>query len=133
MNRSVRLVVVASALVVTTACSIAPTPEPFPTSVDTQVPTSQAGGCRDVGLTDAKLAGDANDPRVTWLDTPNGRQEIVWPPGYVARFFRFDGPFAIISPAGLVVFREGDQISGGCVAGPNSDPALILRIDPLFQ
>ena len=132
MNRSILLVVAASALVAT-ACSIAPTPEPLPTSVDIQLPASQAGGCRDIGLNDAKLAGDANDPRATWLDTPNGRQEIVWPPGNVARFFRFDGPFEVIDANGRVVFVEGDQVTGGCVAGPNDDPSSNLRIDPAFQ
>ena len=129
------LLVALLATMLVTACSLnsPPTPEPIPTSIDVPVPTVKGGGCRGIGLTDAILAGDQGDPRVTWLETPDGRLEIVWPDGYVARFYRFDNPFAIVDPNGIVVFREGDSISGGCTAGPNDDPSSILRIDPVFQ
>lgn len=128
--------VLVGALVVATlyaACSPTPTPEPFPTSIVVTVPSVKvAGACRGVGTSGAILAGDQGDPRYPWLDTPSGRQEIVWPPGYRARFYGFDGPFDVLDANGRVVYREGDAISGGCVAGPNDDPSLILRIDPAF-
>ncbi len=115
------------------ACSSSPTPEPLPTSFVVAVPTIPgAGGCRGVGLTGASLAGDQNDSHVTWLDTSVGRHEIVWPPGFTARFYRFDSPFEILDANGLVVYRRGDSIIGGCVAGPNNDPASILLIDPAY-
>ena len=124
-------VLIGAALLV--ACSSSPTPEPVPTSFVVVVPTIPgAGGCRGVGLTGASLAGDKNDPHVTWLDTPVGRHEIVWPPGYTARFYRLDSPFEILDANGRVVYRRGDWISGGCVAGPSNDPASILLIDPAY-
>ena len=52
------------------------------------------------------------DPRVTWLVTRGGdRLEVVWPPGYTARF---TGGLEVVDSTGIVVFREGDAISGGC-------------------
>lgn len=124
-------VLIGAALLV--ACSSSPTPEPLPTSFVVAVPTvPRAGGCRGIGLSGASLAGDQNDPRVTWLDTSVGRSEIVWPPGFTARFYRFDSPFEILDANGLVVYRRGDTISGGCVAGSNNDPASVLLIDPAY-
>lgn len=131
LSRSLLLIALVGAALAGAACSTGPTPAPFPTSFVVAVPTvPSGGGCRDVGLTGASLAGDQSDPRVTWLDTPDGRREIVWPPGYTARFFRFNTPFEILDANGRVVYRRGDSISGGCVAGPSSDPASVLRIDP---
>jgi hypothetical protein len=133
-SSDIRFVVIWAAAMAATACSPTPTPEPIPTSIDVTLPSVKAaGGCRGVGTSGAILAGDEGDPRYTWLDTPGGRQEIVWPPGYSARFYRFDGPFDVLDATGRVVYREGDAISGGCVAGPNEDPASILRMDPAFQ
>ena len=75
--------------------------------------SSDGGGCRGVGVT-AVLAGDATDPRVAWLVGPaGGRQDIIWPPGFTARF----APrLEILDGAGAVVLRAGDKIEGGCVA-----------------
>ena len=131
MRRSVLIaVVLAGAALGGAACSASPTPEPLPTSFVVRVPTVPAGGaCRGVNLSGATLAGDANDPRATWLDTPGGRLDLVWPTGYMARFYRFASPFEILDANGRVVHRQGDSISGGCVAGPANDAASILLID----
>ena len=115
------------------ACSASPTPEPLPTSFVVAVPTVPGvGGCRGIGLTGASLAGNPSDPRVTWLNTSGVRREIVWPPGYTARFYRFSSPFEVVDASGRVVYRQGDLIRGGCVAGPDNDPASILLIDPAY-
>jgi len=59
--------------------------------------------CLWVGL-DATLRGDPDDPDVAWLAYPGGRVEVVWPPGYRARF----APrLEILDPRGRVVLREG--------------------------
>lgn len=103
-----------------TACSVTPSPT-LPTL------TSYNGGCRGVGL-DGTLAGSPTDPRVTWLAmSGGGRHEIIWPPGFTARF---DPDLAVLDASGKVVYRAGDKIDGGCVASPNDDPASLLLIVP---
>jgi hypothetical protein len=71
--------------------------------------------CAGVGL-DAVLHGSPNDPYVAWLENRvvAGRDEIVWPAGYRARF---SPNLDILDESGIVVLREGDAISGSCVTG----------------
>jgi hypothetical protein len=85
---------------------------------------SDNGGCRDVGL-DATLTGDPSDPRLAWLVAEQGQRiEIVWPPGYTARF----APrVEVLDAKGLVVFRDGDSVRGGCVTGPDAQGPLLIR------
>ena len=83
--------------------------------------------CRGVGL-DATLVGDPRDPRLVWLDTASGvRKELVWPPGYQARF---DPTLEVLDPRGSIVFRAGDHVDEGCTMGPAHDPTLFLLITP---
>jgi len=77
--------------------------------------------CLWVGL-DATLRGDPDDPDVAWLAYPGGRVEVVWPPGYRARF----APrLEILDPRGRVVLREGQRISQACAT---VDPDQVLLI-----
>jgi hypothetical protein len=90
------------------------------------VPTlaSWNGACAGVGLLKAALTGDPADPRVAWLQTPNGRQDVVFPPGFSARFTPL---LQILDATGKVVARDGDVIDGGCVTGADAGgPLLIL-------
>lgn len=114
------------------ACSANPTPEPLPTSWTMALPTIErvTDSCGGVGLIDATLAGDPSDPRLAWLQTPGGRLEIVWPPGYTARFDRFVSNLEVLDPTGRVVYGLGDPIDGGCTAGPPNDPGSVLLILP---
>lgn len=106
------------------ACSASPTPS----SPALPTLTSDNGGCRDIGLSGATLAGNPADPRVAWLEFGGGgRQEIVWPPGFTARF---TPQLEILDASGSTVFRAGDSISGGCTAGPADDPGQLLMIRP---
>jgi len=118
--RGLAVVAILSALV---ACSVSPTPSPvaLPTLV------SDNGGCRGVGLVDSTLAGSPTDPRVTWLVSGGVRSEIVWPPGFTARFTPH---LEVRDASGSTVFRAGDKISGGCVAGTPEHPASLLLIRP---
>jgi hypothetical protein len=85
------------------------------------------GACRGIGL-DATLAGDPADPRVAWLVGSGGeRQELIWPPGFSARFAP---DLQVLDASGAIVFRAGDRIQGGCTAGPAGDPGSILVIRP---
>ena len=75
---------------------------------------------RGVGL-DATLHGSASDPHVAWaVDARSGeRFELVWPPGYRARF---TPGLVILDASGTEVARDGDHITGGCnsVADPTA-------------
>ncbi len=113
-----RLVVALAVLLA--ACAAQPSPS-LPTLV------SYNGACRGIGLHDTILAGSATDPRVAWLVGPGGRREIIWPPGFRARF---SPDLEVLDASGTVVFRAGDQIDGGCTAGPNDHPASLLLIVP---
>jgi hypothetical protein len=72
-----------------------------------------------VGL-DAFLHGDATDPHVAWLVSssyvlPSAdraiRMEVVWPPGYRAKFVP---KLEVLNNMDQVVLREGDHITGAC-------------------
>jgi hypothetical protein len=75
----------------------------------------------------ATLAGDPNDPRVAWLEGFGNRGEVVWPPGYKARF---TPNLEVLDAAGNVVHREGDEMPGGCAVGPPDDPPSLVLIIP---
>jgi hypothetical protein len=83
------------------------------------------GGCRGVGL-DARIAGDPSDPRLVWLldNQGGGREEVVWPTGYSARF---TPQVEVLDEHGMVAFRQGDVVSGGCVTGPDAQGPLMIR------
>jgi hypothetical protein len=88
------------------------------------------GACAGIGLDDARLAGDPNDPRIVWLsfNAAPGRHELVFRPGFSARFAP---DLEVLNAAGIVVAKLGDPIGEACVtgsAGPN-DPWLILWPD----
>lgn len=56
-----------------------------------------------------------------------GRRDIIWPPGFTARF---DPDLRVLDASGTVVLSKGDQITGGCVAGPPDNPGSLLVIRP---
>jgi hypothetical protein len=102
------------------------------TPINLQLPVAQfPNNCRGIGLEGATLVGSISDPRVTWLRSSNGsRIDLVWPPGYSARF----APrLEVLNESGLVVFREGDQVEGGCAKGSQEDPSSIVLLDPPFR
>jgi len=102
------------------------TPSPVPTPAVVLPTVHELGhACAGVNL-DAALAGDPTDPRVAWLkpDGAPNRIEIVFPPGFSARF---SPHLEILDAVGVVVAREGDHIDGGCVISPSeADPLLVL-------
>jgi hypothetical protein len=103
-----------------------------PTSSTVPLPAGQAEPfvCRGVGGGEVLLRGSSSDPRLTWetaLDG-TGRQEIVWPPGYRARFVP---DLEVLDPNGHVIARDGDRIpGGGCAAGRSGDPTGIVQVIP---
>jgi hypothetical protein len=115
---------------ISAACGPAPPPTTAATSIPTVFvlpPAPFPNACRGIGI-DAVLVGGATDPRIAWLATARqGNKELVWPPGYVARF----GPdLEIIDGTGRVVFRQGDKVTGGCVKGPPDALGSVLLIRP---
>ena len=111
-----RLLLVGAIALLLAACGATPTP-----SLPTVAELPQA--CAGIG-NDGMLAGSPTDPRVTWLAGPQGeRGEIVWPPGFTARF---DPDLAVLDASGNVVYRAGDRPGGGCRIGSSDSPLLIL-------
>jgi hypothetical protein len=123
MARIAALSVLTMALVA--ACGLtqlSPSTVPLPTV------RFQSNKCFGIGGGFVILRGDPNDARLTWetgLDG-SGRQDIVWPPGYRARF----APgLEVLDPSGRVVARDGDRVpAGGCVAGPPDDPTKVVLV-----
>ena len=106
--------------------SLAPGEVALPTEVPQVLPSGVLEACAGVGL-DAVLHGDPYDPRVAWLINNLGtRIDVIWPVGYRARFAP---TLEVLDAAGLVVLREGDPVTGGCVTG---DP-LLLQLEPPFK
>jgi hypothetical protein len=62
---------------------------------------------------DAVLHGSPGDPPSTWITyVVNGRrEEVIWPPGYSARFHP---TLLVFDEAGILVAREGTHVLGGC-------------------
>lgn len=98
------------------ACNSAPSAAPTNAAGNLLLPTiGMPQACAGVG-TEAILAGDPSDPRVAWLVSSGTRVDVVFPPGFTARF----GPtLEVLNASGAVVAHAGDRIDGYCVtAGP---------------
>jgi hypothetical protein len=52
-----------------------------------------------------------------------GRRDVIWPPGYVARFTPM---LEVLDETGRVIFRDGDAVSGGCTTGPDAQGPLLI-------
>jgi hypothetical protein len=102
-----------------------PTPSPTRAALVYALPVGEAGGaCAGVGLDKATLTGDPSDPKVVWLATPSGRRDVLFPPGFTARF---TPRLEVLNGNGDVVAREGTVVTGGCVTGTGAQgPLLIL-------
>lgn len=113
-----------------------------PTDVPTEGPTESPNvisrplpaadfpnACRGMGVSDAMLAGDPLDPRVTWLKFGSGREvRLVWPPGWEAHF---GANMEVVNNEGKVIFSGGDPIDGVCLKGRREAPDLVLMVWPL--
>lgn len=116
------------------------TPAPaIPTSITNSLPTPAPNslaneGCSVVELEGAQLAGGFDDAGVrllVWLNSPGGRIELVWPPGFGIRTYRFGiRNFDIVAVDGAVVYTEGDMIDRACLAGPREDPRAVVLLPP---
>lgn len=91
---------------------------------------SDDGWCREIGY-NGTLHGDPDDPRVAWGETETHvnsvvhRRELVWPPGYTARF---TPQVEILDASRHVRYVAGDLIAGGCVTGPGiSGPLYVIE------
>jgi hypothetical protein len=107
-----------------------PAASPVPSATVVALPTlpSVPRVCLGVGGGGgARLTGNPTDPRVTWIEGFGNRGEIVWPPGYTARFAP---ALEVLDASGKVVYREGDEVQGGCAVGPPDDPPSLLLILP---
>jgi hypothetical protein len=95
------------------ACAAPPSPA---VSASATIRTEDVSGmaCGGVGLVDTRLRGDANDPAVAWLQGQNGPTSVAFPKGFTARF---TPRLEILDESGVVRFRDGDVIDGGCVWG----------------
>jgi hypothetical protein len=89
---------------------------------------SEGGLCRGVGY-GGVLRGDPVDPRLAWGETEARtnqlilRKELVWPPGYTARF---TPQIEILDSSRQVRYVAGDRIEGGCVTGLDAGGPLYV-------
>lgn len=96
---------------------------PLPTVATTD------GWCKEVGY-DGVLRGDPADPRVAWgeKETPVThvvmRKELVWPPGYTARF---TPQLEVLDASQHVRLVAGDVIEGGCTSGNGQELYVIEK------
>jgi hypothetical protein len=81
------------------------------------------GSCLGVAIVDATLTGKPSDPRVAWLTSPTGRHDVVFPPGFQARF---TPKLEVLNAGGDVVARDGTTVSGGCITGPEPNAPLLI-------
>ena len=85
------------------------------------------GWCREIGY-DGVLRGDPDDPRVAWGEHQTRvnhvvlRKELVWPPGYTARF---TPELEILDASHQIRFVAGDLIEGGCLGGSGHELYVI--------
>jgi hypothetical protein len=104
--------------------------QPTPSTVPLPAGQTEPYVCDGVGGGSVILRGSPTDPRLAWetaLDG-TGRQDIVWPPGYRARFVP---ALEVIGPTGRVVAHGGDRVpAGGCAAGGPGDPTRIVQVLP---
>jgi hypothetical protein len=83
--------------------------------------------CREIGY-EGVLRGDPADPRVAWGEKQTRvnhlvlRKELVWPPGYTARF---TPELEILDASRRVRLVAGDVIEGGCVGGSGGELYVI--------
>ena len=102
------------ALLIASGCGV---PQPLPT---VEVFT---GVCRGVGF-DGHITGDPSDPRLAWLvGNRGGRRDVIWPPGYTARF---SPKLEVFDEKGDIAFQDGDAVSGGCTTGPDAEGPLLI-------
>jgi hypothetical protein len=88
---------------------------------------ASAGGGDPGGITvTGTLGGDAElEGGCAWLDTPDGRFEVMYPDGYEVSFepLRLEGPDGVVA-------EEGDRVT---VRGQeSSDAASICQVGTLF-
>jgi hypothetical protein len=115
------------AMVLVAGCGIG---QPAPSAVPLPAGQAEPYACGGIGGGFVILRGSPTDPRLTWetaLDG-SGRQDIVWPPGYRARFVP---GLEVLDPTGRVIAHDGDRVqAGGCVAGGPDDPTKIVQVRP---
>jgi hypothetical protein len=98
-----------AAVAIVAGCGLAPSQ---PTA---ELPTLAGynGSCRDISVN-----GHATgDPAL------GVRRDIVWPPGYTARF---TPELEIVDEKGVIAFRDGDSVRGGWVTGPDAQGPLLI-------
>jgi hypothetical protein len=84
--------------------------------------------CAGVGLI-AVLRGNPSDPHLAWIEQfprGGGRQEVIWPAGFSARFTPL---LEILDETGLPLIHEGDFVGGAC---GSPQPGTVLLVPPLL-
>lgn len=80
--------------------------------------------CAGGGWPGATIHGSPDDPLVVWVSRGGEKLRLAWPyGGYVARF---TPSLEVLGPSGNVVFREGDEVAGGCETADRG----IWQVDP---
>lgn len=71
--------------------------------------------CAGTGWIGATIHGSPDDPDVVWVERAGEHLRLAWPSGgYTARFVP---SLEILDPDRTVIFREGEEVAGGCQTG----------------
>jgi hypothetical protein len=116
----VRITIVAALLSVLAACGPAPADEA--TAASTPVDGPSASARTLTGL----LGGDPDlEGGCVWLDTDDGRVEVLWPDGYGA-----SADPVQLRDEDAVVAREGDEVT--ITGGPAADRVSTCQVGTLW-
>lgn len=126
----VRTAILTALLVVLAACGSSPAEDvgSDPSVVASPVAASPtAGAAAGSQALTGVLHGDPGlEGGCVWLDTPDGRVEVIWPDGYQASA----DPVELRDAAGDVVAGDGDEVT--VAAAPASDRVSICQVGEIW-
>ncbi|HUH06808.1 MAG TPA: hypothetical protein VML96_03275 [Egibacteraceae bacterium] len=104
-------------------------PEPSETpAIDEPSPRSTDTGELNVQTLVGVLGGSAElEGGCAWLETPQGRFEVIYPQGYRVEF----DPLRLLGPEGATVAEEGDEIA--VTGAPAGDLMSICQVGAIFE
>jgi hypothetical protein len=77
-----------------------------------QLPTTGQTSCQRIRLSGVSLHGSPDYSRLAWIGFGGNRVDVVWPPGYWARF---DPWLEVFDAAGRLVAGDLSRVTSACM------------------